>query len=109
MGRVLSSPNEFIARQDAIHLIELKRGSTLRLEHAAGATLRLVYGEAWLTACRGSERLRPAALAVLNGSGTILVYALADSSLRLEGVEHCEVELRRRGEVEIQEISPSAP
>lgn len=100
MDRIHSSPGEFIARQDATHLIELKRGSTLRLEHAAGATLCLVHGEAWLTACRGGERLRPAALTVLNGRGTILVYALTDSSLRLEGVEHFEMELRRRGEVE---------
>ena len=83
-----------------IRLIELKRGSTLRLEHAAGATLRLVHGEAWLTACRRGQRIRPAEPAVLNGRGTILIYALADSSLRLEGVEHCEMELRRRGEVE---------
>ena len=99
MDRILS-PDEFTARHDATHLIELKRGSTLRLEHAAGATLCLVHGEAWLTACRGGKRLRPAALAVLNGRGTVLVYALADSSLRLEGVEHFEMELRRRGEVE---------
>ena len=81
-------------------LIELKRGSTLKLEHAAGATLRLVHGEAWLTACRGGERMQAGEPAVLNGRGTILIYALADSSLRLEGVEHCEMELRRRGEVE---------
>jgi hypothetical protein len=96
----IRSPDELTAPHDATHLIELKRGSTLRLEHAAGATLCLLHGEAWLTACRGGERLRPAALAVLNGRGTILVYALADSSLRLEGVAHCEMELRRRGEVE---------
>jgi hypothetical protein len=100
MGGVLSSPDEFFARHAEIRFIELKRGSTLRLEHAAGATLCLVHGEAWLTACRGGERLRPAALTVLNGRGTILVYALTDSSLRLEGVEHFEMELRRRGEVE---------
>jgi hypothetical protein len=41
---------------------------------------------------------------MLNGRGTILIYALADSSLSLEGVEPCDVELRRRGEV-----APSAP
>ena len=85
MDRIHSSPGEFIARHDATRLIELKRGSTLRLEHAAGATVRLVDGEAWLSGCCG---------------GTILIYAFTDSRLRLEGVEHCEMELRRRGEVE---------
>ena len=89
MGEILSS----------IRFIELKRGSTLKLEHAAGATVRLVDGEAWLCACRRSERMRAGAPAMLNGRGTILIYALADSSLCLESVEHCDVELRRRGEV----------
>ena len=84
MDRIPSSPGEFIARHDATHLIELKRGSTLRLENAAGATVRIVDGEAWLSGCCG---------------GTILIYAFADSSLRLEGVEHCKMELRCRGEV----------
>jgi hypothetical protein len=101
---VLSSPNELIARHDAVHLIELKRGSTLKLEHAAGASVRLVDGEAWLSACRRAERMRVGERAMLNGRGTILIYALADSWLSLEVVEHCGIELRRRGEV-----APSAP
>ena len=109
MSGVLSSPDEFIPRPDEIHFIELKRGSTLRLEQAAGATVRLVDGEAWLSACRRANRMRAGEPATLNGRGTILIYALADSSLRLEGVERCAIELRRRGEVELQEISPSAP
>ena len=99
MTEVFSSPNEFIAPHAEIRLIELKRGSTLRLEHAAGATLRLVEGEAWVCACRRAERMRAGEPAMLNGPGTILIYALADSSLCLEGLEHCDVELRRRGEV----------
>ena len=99
MDRIHSSPGEFIARQDATHLIELKRGSTLRLEHAAGATVRLVEGEAWVSACRRAKRMRAGEPAMLNGRGTILIYALADSSLCLEGVERCDIELRRRGEV----------
>jgi hypothetical protein len=98
MTEVSSSPND-IARQAEIRLIELKRGSTLKLEHAAGATVCLVDGEAWVCACRRAERMRAGEHALLNGGGTILIYALADSSLCLEGVEHCDVELRRRGEV----------
>lgn len=113
MTGVLSSPNDFTARQAEdkaadspaspthaeTRLIELKRGSTLKLEHAAGATVRLVDGEAWLSACRRGEGMRAGEPAVLNGRGTILIYALADSSLCLEGAEHCDIELRRRGEV----------
>jgi hypothetical protein len=99
MTEVSSLPNDCIARQAEIRLIELKRGSTLKLEHAAGATLRLVNGEAWVCACRRSERMRAGEPAMLNGRGTILIYALADSSLSLEGMEHCDVEVRRRGEV----------
>jgi hypothetical protein len=99
MSGVFSSPDEFIARHAEIRLIELKRGSTLKLEHAAGVTVRLVNGEAWLSACRGGEGMRAGEPAVLNGRGTVLIYALADSSLCLEGMEQCDVELRRRGEV----------
>ena len=99
MSGVLSSPDEFIARHGAIHSIELKRGSTLKLEHAAGATVRLVDGAAWLSASRRAKRRRAGEPAVLYGRGTILIYALADSSLCLEGVERCDIELRRRGEV----------
>ena len=99
MRRVLSSPDDFVARHAATHFIELKRGSTLKLERSAGVTVRLVDGEAWLSACRRAKRLRAGEPAMLNGPGTILIYALADSSLRLEGVEHCDIELRRRGEV----------
>jgi hypothetical protein len=99
MTELFSPPNDFIARQAEIRLIELKRGSTLKLEHAAGATLRLVNGEAWVCACRRAERMRAGEPAMLNGPGTILIYALADSSLCLEGVGPCDVELRRRGEV----------
>lgn len=95
MAGVLSSPNEFVEIQS----LELKRGSTLKLEHAAGASVRLIDGEAWLSTCRRGERMRRGEPAALNGRGTILIYALEDSSLSLEGVEHCEVELRRRGEV----------
>ena len=113
MSGVLSSPNDFIARQAEdnaadspasprqaeIRVIELKRGSTLKLEHAAGARVRLVDGEAWLSACRRGKGMRAGEAAVLDGGGTILIYALADSSLSLEGVERCDIELRRRGEV----------
>jgi hypothetical protein len=99
MGGVLSSPDEFFARHAEIRFIELKRGSTLRLEHASGATVRLVEGEAWVSACRRAKRMRAGEPAMLNGRGTILIYALADSSLCLEGVERCDIELRRRGEV----------
>ena len=117
MTGVLSSPDEFVAQPEGaaagshasprhaeIRLIELKRGSTLKLEHAAGATVRLVDGEAWLSACRRAKRMRAGEPAVLNGCGTILIYALADSSLCLEGVERCDIELRRRGE-----IAPGGP
>lgn len=103
MTAVLSSPDDFIARHAEIRFIELKRGSTLKLEHAAGATMRLVDGAVWVSACRWGGRMRAGEPARLNGSGTILVHALADSSLCLEGVEHCDVELRRRGEVESSE------
>jgi len=99
MGGVLSSPDEFFARHAEIRFIELKRGSTLKLEHAASATVRLVEGEAWVSACRRAKRMRAGEPAMLNGRGTILIYALADSSLCLEGVERCDIELRRRGEV----------
>ena len=99
MTDVFSPPTDLIARHAEIRFIELKRGSTLRLEHAAGATVRLVEGEALVSACHRGGRLRAGEPAMLNGPGTILIYALADSSLCLEGVEHCDVELRRRGEV----------
>jgi hypothetical protein len=82
MARVSSSPNDFIARQADVRLIELKRGSTLKLDHAAGATVRLVDGEAWVCACRRAERMRAGEPALLNGRGTILIYALAAAGRR---------------------------
>jgi hypothetical protein len=54
--------------------IELRRGTTLKLECACLAAVRLV-------------------------DGASLVYALEDASLSIEAAEGCSIELRRRGEV----------
>jgi hypothetical protein len=91
MATILASPNDFVARHSQIRFIELKRGSTLKLEHSAGATMRLVDDAAWVSGCRWHGPMRAGEPARLNGNGTILVHALADSSLCLEGVA-----LRRR-------------
>lgn len=79
--------------------IELKRGSTLKLEHAAGATVRLADGQAWLSACDGSVRMRVGELTAVSGDGATLVHALEDASLCIEGGNGCRIEVRRRGEV----------
>lgn len=78
--------------------IELKRGSTLTLEHAAGATVRLIEGAAWLSACEKSHRMRIGEVAAVRTAGTTLIHALEDASLRLEGLNGCRMEVRRRGE-----------
>ena len=79
--------------------IELKRGSTLALKHATGATVRLDDGQAWFSAREGSHHMRPGEAAALSGAGTTLIHALEDASLRLEAGPGCRIEMRRRGEV----------
>jgi L-asparaginase II len=86
-------------RRAGIRSIELKRGNTLKLEHAAGATARLVDGSAWLSTGHSSQRMRAGKAIPVSGSGTTLIYALEDASLCLEASELCGFELRRRGAV----------
>lgn len=79
--------------------IELKRGSTLKLEHAAGAAVRLADGQAWLSACDGSVFMRVGELTAVRGHGTTLIHALEDALLCVEPSNGCRIEMRRRGEV----------
>jgi len=79
--------------------IDLKRGSTLTLLHAAGAVVRIDDGQAWFSAREGSHRMRPGDSAALGAAGTTLIHALEDATLQLEGLNGCRIEMRRRGEV----------
>lgn len=79
--------------------IELKRGSTLTLEHAAGTTVHLLYGEAWLSGRERSHRMHPGQGTAVGATGTTLIHALMDASLRLDAANGCRIELRRRGAV----------
>lgn len=79
--------------------LELKRGSTLTLLYAAGATVHLVDGEAWLSGREHTHRMRAGERAAVEDAGTTLIHALEDASLRLEGLNGCRIEMRRRGEV----------
>ena len=82
-----------------VHTIELKRGTTLKLEHGAGATMRLAYGSAWLSTGRCTRHVRAGDTIPVSNSGSTLIYALEDASLRLASPELCRMERRRRGEV----------
>jgi hypothetical protein len=79
--------------------IHLKLGDTLKLEHCAGATMHLAYGAAYLSDSRRTRAIGEGEIKALSGKGTILIYALQDSYVRLESPGGCSVELRRRGEV----------
>jgi hypothetical protein len=79
--------------------IELRRGTTLKLECACLATVRLVDGAAWLSASHLSLYMHAGKPIAVNGTGPTLVYALEDASLSIEAAEGCSIELRRRGEV----------
>jgi hypothetical protein len=83
----------------SIHSIPLKRGDTLKLEQCAGATMHLAYGGAYLSDSHRTHCIREGETIPFSGKGTILIYALHDSSVRLDGPELCIMELRRRGEV----------
>jgi hypothetical protein len=83
----------------SIHSIQLKRGDTLKLEHGAGATMHLAYGGAYLSDSRRTRCIGEGETVPFSDKGTILIYALQDSSVRLDGPELCSMELRRRGEV----------
>ena len=66
-------------------ITQLKRGDTMKLERGRGTEVRVVQGNVWLTqhndqrdhVMRSGERM------VLNGEGTTLIYAFADSLVRL--------------------------
>ena len=79
--------------------IDLKRGSTLTLLHAAGAVVRVDDGQAWFSAREGSHRMRPGDTAALGAAGTTLIHALEDATLQLQGLNGCRIEIRRRGDV----------
>ena len=79
--------------------IDLKRGSTLEIEHAAGGRVRLNDGSAWLSARSSSHPMYRGEIVVVRGSDTTLVYALADVSLSVQLPEDCRMQVRRRGEV----------
>jgi hypothetical protein len=82
-----------------ISSIELKRGSTLKLECPAPTTLRLLDGRAWLSAGEISLHLTEGRPISVNGQGATLVYALHDVSLGIETTAPCRIELRKRGAV----------
>jgi hypothetical protein len=64
---------------------ELRRGTTMKLEPARGTEVRVIAGNVWLTQHKdGADHMMGAGESiVLNGKGTTLIYAFADSSLRL--------------------------
>ena len=64
---------------------EIKRGSTLKMEGGAGTTVSVVNGSVWLTQYKDNADyvMRSGESARLNGEGTTLIYAFADSALRL--------------------------
>jgi hypothetical protein len=79
--------------------IELHRGTTLMLERAAGAVIRLIEGNAWLSGGRSSRRMKVGRAIVVTSNGATLIYAIEASSLVYKAPPTCIVELRRRGEV----------
>ena len=81
------------------HSIHLKRGDTLKLEQCADATMHLAYGAAYLSDSCRTRAVGEGEIIPFGGEGSILIYALQDSYVRLEGAELSSVELRRRGEV----------
>ena len=83
----------------SLHSIHLKRGDTLKLEHCDGTRMHLAYGAAYLSDSRSTRAFGEGEINPLSGKGTILIYALQDCYVRLEGPGGCSVELRRRGEL----------
>jgi hypothetical protein len=79
--------------------IDLRCGTTLKLECSALATVRLVEGRAWLSAGHVSLHMRPGKPIAVNGQGPTLIHALADASLSVETTQPLRLELRSRGEV----------
>jgi hypothetical protein len=83
-----------------VRTIEMARGNTLTLEDAAGATVCLVDGAAWLSGARWSHSMREGEPVPVGDGTTMLIYAFEQASIRLEAPAHCSVQLRKRGEVE---------
>jgi hypothetical protein len=82
---------------------ELKRGSMLKLEGGRRTVVRVVEGNVWLTQHNDTADyvMRAGESLVLNGAGTTLVHACADSSLRFFAPENeripRRIELRVKG------------
>lgn len=84
IGRPLMNLFRRVIRRPQI-VTQLKRGDTMTFKRGRGTEVQVVDGNVWLTQLRDHRDyvMHPGDRVVLNGKGTTLIYAFADSSLRL--------------------------